>query len=253
MTQINLTVEDKVACLEINRPEVLNALSPDLLEELIGKCDALASDDTLNLVILRGAGDHFSAGADLPRFLEQLETDPHGTADLGRRAAEAISSMPQITLATIRGYCIGGAIVLSGACDMRIASDSCRFSIPEVDAGIPLSWGGMGALTRIVGETLAHDLVISCRPFGPNEALRAGFVSRVIPDADFDGEVLSLSDAIAGKSPLVLRQTKEKIFAVRSGTFDARNDAAAMAAALTDAETREIADAYIASHITKAR
>ena len=251
MTQINLSVSDGIACLEMNRPKVLNALSPGLLEDLIAECGALTSDDTVSVVILRGAGEHFSAGADLPQFLEHMEKDPHGTADLGRRAAEAITALPQITLAAIRGYCIGGAIVLSGACDLRIAADSCRFSIPEVDAGIPLSWGGMAALTRIVGETIAHDLVITCRPFGPDEALRAGFVSSVIPIADFDAEVQRLSDTIGAKSPLVLRQTKEKIIAVRNGTFDARNDAAAMVDALTDAETRQIAERYIASRIKR--
>jgi enoyl-CoA hydratase/carnithine racemase len=251
MNLIKLTVAEKVACLEFSRPQVLNALSPALLEELIDQCAALASDDNLSLVILQGAGNHFSAGADLPQFLERMATDPHGTADLGRLAADAIGNLPQITLAPIRGYCIGGAIVLSGACDLRIAADSCRFSIPEVDAGIPLSWGGMGALTRIVGETLAHDLVISCRAFGPQEALRAGFVSRVIADAEFAREVQRLSDSIAAKSPLVLRQTKQKILAVRNDTFDAGNDAAAMVAALTDPATRQIAERYIEAHIKR--
>ena len=251
MSNIELAIDGRSARLTFDRPDVLNALSPELLEELIGHCGTLAENDALGVVVLAGSGGNFTAGADLPRFLESMETDPHGTADLGRRAAAAIGALPQITLAAIQGYCIGGGIVLAGACDMRIAADNSRFSIPEVDAGIPLSWGGMAALTRIVGETLANDLVISCRPFGPDEALAGGFVSRVVPAAGFDAEIQKLVESVCTKPPLVLRQTKDKIVAVRNGSFDAEDDAAAMVTALSDPETREIADRYIRSRIRK--
>lgn len=185
MPDLNLSVKDGIARLQLNRPAVFNALSPGLLQELIDKCDQLARDDTTKVVVLEGSGKHFCAGADLPQFTKRMQTDPHGTADIGRRTAEALAGIPQITIAAIKGYCIGGALVLSAACDLRIAADNSRFSIPELDAGIPLSWGGMAHIVRLIGESLANDLVLTCRRFDADDALRAGFISRIVAAGEF--------------------------------------------------------------------
>ena len=245
MTDINLSVTNGIARLELNRPDVFNALSPDLLQELIVHCDQLATDETANVVVLEGAGAHFCAGADLPQFTARMAEDPHGIADLGRRAAEAVAALPQITIAAIKGHCIGGALVLSAACDMRVAASNSRFSIPELDAGIPLSWGGMAHVIRLVGESLANDLVLTCRPFNADDALRAGFISRIIADDNFAAEVTSLADNVGRKPPIVLRQTKRKLQAIRTGTFDAHDDAAEMVAAMDDPEASAIGQEYI--------
>jgi enoyl-CoA hydratase/carnithine racemase len=249
MSEINLTITGGIARLQLSRPEVFNALSPNLLNELIETCDKLSKDEAANVVVLEGSGKHFCAGADLPQFTQRMESDPLGTADLGRRAAEAIATMPQITIAAIRGYCIGGALVLSAASDMRIAADNSRFSIPELDAGIPLSWGGMAQVVRLLGETMANDLVLTCRPFDADDALRAGFISRIIPASDFAEEVTALAESIAAKPRIVLRQTKRKLTDLRAGTFDARDDAAEMIAAM--AEAKSIGQEYIRRNIGK--
>jgi enoyl-CoA hydratase/carnithine racemase len=251
MSEINLTVSSGIARLQFNRPQVLNALSPGLLEELIEKCAELADDESTNVVVLEGAGEHFCAGADLPQFISCMESDPYGTTDLGRRAAEALAAIPQITIAGINGYCIGGALVLSAACDLRIAADDSRFSIPELDAGIPLSWGGMAHMVRLLGETMANDLVLTCRPFDADDALRAGFISRIVSASEFDKEIMELAQSVAAKPQIVLRQTKRKLKDIRAGTFDARDDAAEMIAAMADAEASAIGQQYIRKHIGK--
>ena len=251
MSDINLSIAGGIARLELSRPEVFNALSPDLLQELILHCDELATDESARVVVLEGAGKHFCAGADLPRFTKCMESDPHGTADLGRRAAEALAALPQITIATIKGYCIGGALVLAAACDLRIAADNSRFSIPELDAGIPLSWGGMAYVVRLVGESLANDLVLTCRPFDANDALRAGFISRNVSIDEFETEVSALAENVVRKPRIVLRQTKRKLQDIRSGTFDARDDAAEMIAAMADSEATSIGQEYIRKNIGK--
>ncbi len=245
MSNINLTTNNGIARLELNRPEVLNALSPALLQELIDHCAVLAEDEAAKVVVLAGAGKHFCAGADLPDFTKCMQVDPEGTADLGRRAAEALAAVPQITIAAIRGYCIGGALVLSAACDMRVAAADSRFSIPELDAGIPLSWGGMAHMHRLVGESLANDLVLTCRPFNAEDGLRAGLLSRIIADGDFAAEVTALAENVARKPWIVLRQTKRKIRAIHEGNFDARDDSAEMIAAMQDVEATEIGREYI--------
>lgn len=251
MSDINLSIAGSIARLQLNRPQVFNALSPDLLQELILHCNELATDESARVVVLEGAGKHFCAGADLPRFTKCMESDPHGTADLGRRAAEALAALPQITIAAIRGYCIGGALVLSAACDLRIAADNSRFSIPELDAGIPLSWGGMAYVVRLVGESLANDLVLTCRPFDANDALRAGFISRIVPIDEFATEVSALAENVARKPHIVLRQTKRKLQDIRAGTFDARDDAAEMIAAMADPEATSVGQEYIHKNLGK--
>lgn len=251
VADVVLSVSNTIARLQLNRPAVFNALSPDLLNELISICDDLAADSAIRVVVFEGAGEHFSAGADLPRFTEGLRADPQPTADLGRRASEAIATLPQITIAAIKGYCIGGGIVLSGACDMRVAAEDSRFSIPELAAGIPLSWGGMADLVRLLGPAVANDLVLTCRPFGASEAQRAGFVSRVIPAGEFDAQVLELAGQVAAKPAIVLRQTKRKLKDIRAGSFDARDDAADMLEAADDDEAAAVGKEYVRKKLRK--
>ena len=251
MSNIELIKNNNVVRLQLNRADVFNALSPDLLKELIELCGELNIDESTKVVVLEGAGKHFCAGADLPQFTRCMAADPEGTADLGRRATKALGNIPQITIAAIKGYCIGGALVLASACDMRVASSNTRFSIPELDAGIPLSWGGMADVVRLVGETLANDLVLTCRPFDAEDALRAGFVSRIIAADGFDDETTALAELVAAKPLIALRQTKRKLIDIRAGSFDARDDAAEMIAAMSDPEATSIGQAYIQKNIGK--
>ena len=251
MSDLSLTAADGIARLCLTRPDVYNALSPALLRELLDKCTEINGDDSIKVVVFDGAGRNFCAGADLPEFMREMQSAPEATADLGRRAAEAIATLPQITIAAIHGHCIGGAIVLAAACDLRVAADDSRFSIPELDAGIPLSWGGMHHVIRLVGESLANDLVLSCRPFDAREAADCGFVSRIVPRDRFAEDIKTLARSIARKPHIVLRQTKRKLRAIRDGSFDARDDAQEMVAAISDPEARAVSDAYISKHIGK--
>lgn len=235
-----------------DRPRVLNALSPALLNDLVEACAEIGRDDSVKVVRFEGAGKCFSAGADLPAFLALLNgPDAQSVADLGRRATNAVAELPQITVAGIRGHCVGGGLVLAGACDIRVAATDARFMIPELDAGIPLAWGGMEHLVRLVGETVAADWVLSCRPFGAEEALRAGLISRIVPADVLQKELLALSGGIAEKPASVLRVTKRQLVEVRGGAFDARNDANALLAALHDPEAMEQGMRYVAKRIGK--
>lgn len=252
MTDLKFCATDGVARVVFNRPRVLNALSPKLLKELIEVCADLEQNDSTKVVVFEGAGSSFSAGADLPAFLAELSgPDAHAVADLGRRATDAIAELPQITVAGIRGHCVGGALVLAGTCDLRIAADDARFAIPELEAGIPLAWGGMAHLVRLVGATHAADLVLSCRPFGSDEALRAGLISRSVPVNRFERELGAFAADIARKPSSVLRVTKRQLLAIRAGTFDAHKDADALLSSLKDPEARQVGQQYIANRIPK--
>jgi len=245
MSTIEVTeANNRSARIKLNRPERLNALSPELLRDLITVCDGLARDTSIRVVALEGAGDAFSAGADLPEFSKELASAPHAAADLGRVAMEAVAGLPQISVAIIQGHCIGGGIVLAAACDVRICSGDSRFRIPELEAGIPLGWGGMAHLVRLVGETVATDLVLTGRPFDAEDAFRVGFVSRVVPAEDLAGEAGSIIDSIALKAHHPLLVTKQQLRAIRSGSFDPTGDAEALLQSFTDREAAESLRTY---------
>lgn len=250
MPGLTVSSAEGVARVVFDRPDVLNALSPNMLNDLIDVCERVARDERIKVVRFEGARESFSSGADLPAFLALLNgADAHSVADLGRRATNAVAELPQITIAGIRGHCVGGGLVLAAACDIRIAADDARFMIPELDAGIPLGWGGMEWVVRLVGETLAADLVLSCRSFGADEGLQAGLLSRVVAPDQLEEELQSLEQSIAAKATHVLRVTKAQLLAIREGTFDARGDADALLGALKDPESMQQGMAYVAKRI----
>ncbi|WP_198157755.1 enoyl-CoA hydratase/isomerase family protein, partial [Mycobacterium celatum] len=164
------------------------------------------------------------------------------------RMADAIEAMRAVTVARIHGHCVGGAVVLAAACDLRIAADDTRFSIPEVDLGIPLAWGGIPRLVREIGPALTKELVMTCRPFGAAEALTAGFLNSVVPAAELDAAVDELVGVLVDKSALTLTATKRHTNAVTEGmvgTARAWNDADSLVTALGDPESRAAAQAYL--------
>jgi enoyl-CoA hydratase/carnithine racemase len=252
MSDLTVSIEERVARVVFDRPSALNALSPTLLSDLIELCADLGQNDSLRVVSFEGAGRCFSAGADLPAFLPLLAgPNPDDAADLGRRATLAIAELPQITVAGIRSHCVGGGLVLAAGCDLRIAADDARFVIPELDAGIPLTWGAMEHLVRLMGETVAADLVLTCRPFGAEEALRSGLISRVVPVDRLKEELAQIRAAVASKPLSVLRATKRQLIAIRMGAFDARADAALLLSALEDPEALAAGQQYLMKRMQK--
>jgi hypothetical protein len=149
-----------VARLTLTRPEKRNALSPELLEALIDAARALDAQPEVTVAILSGAGRSFCAGFDLNSFAAQEgEGRTRETADLGRRMAEAVTTMRAVTIAQVHGHCVGGGLVLAAACDLRVAAEDTMFSIPEVELGIPLAWGGIPRLVREIGPAMTKELV----------------------------------------------------------------------------------------------
>lgn len=242
----------------LNRPERLNALSRVLLGEVVDACRWLDATGEIKAVVVRGAGRAFSAGFDLNDF-QQLDRpaegptsprdiSPRDTADLGRVAAEALTDVRPLTVAAVHGHCVGGGLVLAAACDLRVAADDTRFSIPEVDLGIPLAWGGIPRLVRELGPAVTKELVLTCRPFGADEALALRFLNRVVPAADVVAAAEELAATLASKPAFSLRATKTHVNAVMdeiAGTGRNANDADTLVAALQDPESREASRRYL--------
>ena len=244
--------------VNLNRPAKLNPLSIQTLTELVRAAAWFDAAHEVKVVVFSGRGRAFSAGADLGGFGAH---DPSGTgpgtggtiamrqgADTGRRMCDAVESMRPVTVARLHGHCVGGAVLLAAACDLRVAAADTRFSIPELALGIPLTWGGIPRLVREIGPALTKELVMTCRPFGAAEAAAAGFVNRVVAAEDLDGAVDDLVAELTAQSALTLEATKAHVNAVTAGMIAparAWNDADSFVAALLDPESRAVAQAYL--------
>ncbi len=237
--------------LHLNRPDKLNPLSPRGLRELAEAARWFDSQPDLKVVVVAGRGRTFSAGADVAAFTGSAGPSwgARRDADAGRQMAEALERIAAVTVAKIHGHCVGGGVVLAAACDLRIAAESTRFSIPEVDLGIPFAWGGIPRLVREIGPALTRELVMTCRPFGAGEALAAGLLNRVVPDGELDGAVEELAAALAAKPQLALLATKRGVNAaaeeIATGAHS-WSDADGLLAGMRDPEGNESAARYLA-------
>lgn len=250
---IEVNVSGVRGAITLNRPEKLNPLSAITLNELVDAARFLDSKPQVKVVTVSGRGRAFCAGADLAAFSGSEGAAPSAgaardAADAGRLMAEAIEAMRAVTVVRLHGHCVGGGLVLAAACDLRVAADDTHFSIPEVDLGIPLAWGGVPRLVREIGPTMTKELVMTCRSFSASEAHAMGFLNRVVPAADLDAAVEDLVVQLEGKSPLTLSATKRHVNAVTEGmvgTARAWNDADSLVTALRDPESRAAAAAYL--------
>lgn len=246
---LEVTVDGAIGRLELARPERLNSLSRRTLIELADAARWFDAHRDVKVVVVTGAGRSFSAGFDLNDFAARdPEWSVRDTADLGRVMAEAVTHMRALTIAAIHGHCVGGGLVLAASCDLRVAADDAVFSIPEVDLGIPLAWGGIPRLVREIGPAATKELVLTCRRFGPDEARSLGFVNTVVARTDLAAHVDNLAASLAAKPGYALRTTKQQVNAVTeemAGTGRNAADADALVFAMHDAESRAASEAYL--------
>lgn len=247
-----LTVElgGPVGRLWLDRPDKLNPLSTTTLEDIVAAARWFDTRQDARVVVVGGRGRAFSAGADVAAFSPgaDVAVSPRAAADAGRRMADAVEAMEAVTIARLHGHCVGGAVVLAAACDLRVAAVDTQFSIPEVDLGIPLAWGGIPRLVREIGPAATKELVMTCRPFDAEEARSLGLVNRVVPLDRLDAEVDALAGELSAKATLPIRATKRHVDAVTSamiGKDRAWSDADALVTALYDPESRAAAVAYL--------
>jgi len=246
-SNLRLDVEGHVAQLTFTRARRLNALSKDLLREVAEVCALIDRNDEIRVAVVSGEGSSFSAGFDLNDFTASA-ANPREGADLGRVATEALTDVRPITIAAIEGNCVGGGLVLAGACDLRVAASDCRFSIPEVDLGIPLAWGGIPRLVREIGPALTKELVLTCRPFGADEAKSIGFLNEVVEPGRALERAKVLAAELASKPRYALDVTKKHVNAVMeeiAGTGRNTSDAEVLVYAMHDPESRAAGQRYL--------
>ena len=210
---IKYTVESFVAIITIDRPEKLNALSSAVLDDLRHLVTDLRVRDDVRSVIITGSGEKaFVAGADIGE-LASLNDSEEGRefSQNGQAVFSLIESSPKPFIAAVNGFALGGGCELALACHIRICSENAKFGQPEVNLGIIPGYGGTQRLTRILGRTLATDLILTGRQMDAREALEQGMVARIMPQADLLTLAKQMAATIATKAPLAISAALECI------------------------------------------
>jgi enoyl-CoA hydratase len=219
MSELVLTERDgAVAVLTLNRPDALNALSDDLMVELVETLQELDRDDEVRCIVLAGNDKAFAAGADIAELARSSAIDLYYQRRIERW--DAIRGLWTPLVAAVSGYCLGGGCELAMACDLIIASESAKFGQPETGVGVIPGAGGTQRLTRAVGKAVAMDVVLSGRFLSAEEALAAGLVARVVGEGEWLEEAKKVAQEIATKAPVATRLAKEGVDRAYEGPLD---------------------------------
>lgn len=192
--------DQRLAVVRMNRPDRRNALSIGFMRALTRTAERLRDDDSIDVVLLTGAPGWFSAGADLKDeerwsiAAKPLQAQRE-INQVGYRMARAWEELPQITIAAIEGYAIGGGLALALACDWRVMAEDAFVSLPEIALGLPLTWGTLPRLIALAGPARAKRMTILCERIGVTEAMTMGLIDYVVPA----GQALERARTVAGR------------------------------------------------------
>jgi enoyl-CoA hydratase/carnithine racemase len=212
MSYANLIVEtaDRVTLIRLNRPEALNALNAQLMDEICLALDAAEADDGVGCVVLTGSEKAFAAGADIKEMAAKTYAGAFNE-DFFARWTRRIEQFRKPMIAAVGGYALGGGCELAMLCDFIIAAENAKFGQPEINLGVMPGMGGTQRLTRLIGKSKAMDMMLTARQMDAAEAERAGLASRVVPLDKLVEEALAAAKRIAGQSPVATKMTKELV------------------------------------------
>lgn len=224
-------LQQNIAHVQINRPEKVNAMDAAFWSEIIDVFQWIEDTDEVRAVVLSGAGKHFSSGIDLGLLgsvANELGVDAGRNArTLRKRILQMQASFTAVdrcrkpVIAAIQGYCLGGAIDLVSACDMRYCAEDAKFAIREIDMGMAADVGTLQRLPRIIGDGVMRELAYTGRTVEAAEARQIGLVNRTFADhASLLQGVFDIARVIAAKSPIAIEGTKEMIGYIRDHSVD---------------------------------
>ena len=215
-----VTREAPIATVQLNRPEVRNAISEQLMDELVKVLAGLDGDDTIRCIVITGSDRAFSAGADIKDNFVNATPVTMLDQDLTSKW-EAIRRIRTPIIAAVSGYALGGGCELAMACDIIVASESAQFGQPEINLGIIPGAGGTQRLTRTAGKYVANELILTGRLIKADEARAIGLVAQVYPAASWLEDAKALVRAIAEKPPIAARLATEAVDLAWNSTLDA--------------------------------
>ena len=244
---IDLEVRDAVAWLRLNRPQALNALDRELTAAIEQAVEAVAAREDVTVLVVTGRGRAFCAGNDITEMSRLTPDEAEALAARQAALIERFAHLPQVTLAAVDGYALGGGLMLAAAQDLRIASDRARFGLPEVTLGFNPAYG-IARLLDVVAGGHARDLLLTGRTIHASEALRLGLVNRVVAAPTLETSAAAWAAEIARSPRAGLSATKEIMAAIRRGApgEEPRSYGAAL-------RTSEAARARIAEFVARRR
>lgn len=230
--RVGLDYEDSIALVTLSHPGRLNAITVFMWQELARIFTELSANPALRCVVVRGEGGNFAAGADIREFPQQ-RADLAGVrryhTQILAPALSAIASCMHPVLAQIQGVCVGGGLEIASQCDLRIASAESRFGVPINRLGFPMAPDEMRGLLALAGRAATLEILLEGRVFGADEAMAKGLLTRVLPDAEVQEDVMRCARRLARGAPLAARINKQTV-----ARLDASPDP------LTDAELQSL-------------
>ena len=225
MANVELKIEKQIAILTMNRPQALNALNADVVNELDAHLEELARMpfSKVRALLITGAGEKaFVAGADI-KEIHQLNVESGVQfAHRGQAVFRKIEKLKIPSIAAINGFALGGGLELALSCDFIYASDGARLGLPEVSLGLIPGFGGTVRLARVVGKARAKEMILTGTPLTASQALECGLVNKVLPQAELVSEALKTLEIISTRGPVALSAAKKSV----DLTFDLDVDSA---------------------------
>ena len=204
-------VKSRIAYITINRPEALNALNSEVLDELYAAFGSAANDAEVKAIILTGEGKAFVAGADIAEMNGLNLQEGKAMMVKGHVVMNFIESVEKPVIAAVNGFALGGGCELAMACDIRIASEKAKFGQPEVNLGIIPGFGGTQRLPRLVGQGMGKYLVMTGEIISADEACRIGLAEKVVPAEELLGTAEKVAKTIMEKAPIAIAVAKTTI------------------------------------------
>lgn len=212
MSNVLCKVEGGLAEVTINRPQALNALNSETLQELSKIIEDLTGKKEIGVVIITGAGEKaFVAGADITQMKDMSALDARDFGRLGQKVFSAIETMPQVVIAAVNGFALGGGCELSMACDIRLASKKAKFGQPEVTLGITPGFAGTQRLPRLVGRAVAKELIYTGDAIDAEEAYRIGLVNKVYEPDQLLDKARELANKILSRGIWAVKLSKSAV------------------------------------------
>ncbi|PYT37534.1 MAG: enoyl-CoA hydratase [Acidobacteria bacterium] len=229
-TRVLYGTKNGIARITISRPEKLNALDRQTVQEIDRVVASAGQDPSVGVLIITGAGEKaFVAGADIGELASQTPVEGTAYARAGQAVLDRLERLGKPSIAAINGYALGGGLELAMACTLRVAAESAKLGQPEVALGIIPGYGGTQRLARLVGAGRALEMILTGEPIDAREALRIGLLNRVVPAAELLPAAEALARTILTRGPVALRYALQ---AVHEGLQTTLNEGLSMEAAL---------------------
>jgi len=212
MENVLYKVEGEIGIITINRPKALNALNSQTLVELGNVINEVAESKEIKVVIITGSGEKaFVAGADIKEMKDLNALKGKELARLAQKAFSAIENMPQMVIAAVNGFALGGGCELASACDIRLASTKAKFGQPEVTLGITPGFAGTQRLPRLVGKGIAKEMISTGDMIDAQEAYRIGLVNKVYSPEELLPKAIEMASKIASRGPVAVSLSKAAV------------------------------------------